>query len=48
MDLRVMALMTLAITAERIASDGQHIAKTTGMFVVGIGLLSIARAAGLG
>lgn len=48
MDLRVMALMTLAITAERIASDGQHIAKTTGMFVVGIGLLSIARAAGPG
>jgi len=45
MDLRVMALVTTAITAERLAPNGERIARAVGVVVVGIGLLLIARAA---
>ena len=49
MDLRVMALVTAAITAERLAPNGERVARGVGIVVVGVGLLLIARAAaGLG
>jgi predicted metal-binding membrane protein len=49
MDLRVMALVTAAITAERLASNSKGVARTIGIVVVGVGLLLTARAAaGLG
>jgi predicted metal-binding membrane protein len=46
MDLRAMALVTVAITAERLAPNGERVARATGIVVVGTGLLLIARAAG--
>ena len=49
MDLRVMALVTAAITAERLAPNGERVARAVGIVVVGVGLLLLARAAaGLG
>ena len=48
MDLRVMAVVTAAITAERLAPAGERVARAIGAVVVGAGLLLIARAAGLG
>jgi predicted metal-binding membrane protein len=48
MDLRAMAVVTAAITAERLAPAGERVARATGIFVVGAGLFLIARAAGLG
>jgi predicted metal-binding membrane protein len=49
MDVRVMALVTAAITAERLAPNGERVARAIGIVVVGAGLLLIARAAaGLG
>jgi predicted metal-binding membrane protein len=45
MDLRVMALVTAAITAERLAPNGKRIADIVGIAIVAIGLLLIARAA---
>ena len=45
MDLRVMALVTAAITAERLAPKGERVARAIGIVVVGVGLLMIARAA---
>lgn len=49
MDLRVMALVTAAITAERLAPNGERVARAIGIVVAGVGLLLIARAtAGLG
>jgi predicted metal-binding membrane protein len=49
MDVRVMALITAAITAERLAPNGERVARAIGIVVVGVGLLLIARAAaGLG
>jgi len=47
-DLRVMAMVTAAITVERIAPAGQLVARAIGVVVVGAGLLLIAQAAGLG
>ncbi len=47
MDLRAMAVVTAAITAERLAPAGQRIAQVTGAVVIGAALLQIARAAGL-
>lgn len=47
MDVRVMAAVTAAITAERLAPAGDHVARATGFIVVGAGLLLIARTAGL-
>jgi predicted metal-binding membrane protein len=48
MDLRVMAVVTAAITAERLAPAGAHVDRALGAVAVGTGLLLIARAAGLG
>jgi predicted metal-binding membrane protein len=47
MDLRAMSVVTAAITAERLA-PGERVAHALGVFVVGAGLVLIARAAGLG
>ena len=46
MDLRVMAVVTAAITAERLAPAGERIARATGAVAMGAGLILIARAAG--
>jgi predicted metal-binding membrane protein len=48
MDLRAMAVVTTAITAERLAPAGEHVERALGAVAVGTGLLLIARAAGLG
>jgi predicted metal-binding membrane protein len=48
MDLRVMAVVTAAITVERLAPAGERVARATGVVIVGAGVLLIARAAGLG
>jgi len=48
MDLRVMALVTAAITVERLAPAGERVARAIGAIVVGGGLFLIAQAAGLG
>jgi predicted metal-binding membrane protein len=46
MDLRAMALVTVAITAERLAPAGERVARVIGAVIIGTGLLLIARAAG--
>jgi predicted metal-binding membrane protein len=48
MDLRAMAVVTAAITVERLAAGGERVARAIGAVVVGAGLFLIARAAGLG
>jgi len=48
MDLRMMALVTAAISAERLAPDSERVARAIGAVVVASGLLLIARGAGLG
>jgi predicted metal-binding membrane protein len=48
MDLRAMAVVTAAITVERLAPAGARVARSIGAVLVGAGLLLIARAAGLG
>ena len=48
MDLRAMAVVTAAITAERLAPAGERVARAIGAVAVGVGLFLIARAAGLG
>jgi predicted metal-binding membrane protein len=48
MDLRAMAVVTAAITVERLARAGERVARAIGAVVVGAGLFLIARAAGLG
>ena len=48
MDLRAMAVVTAAISVERLAPSGERVARAIGAVVVGAGLLLIARAAGLG
>jgi predicted metal-binding membrane protein len=48
MDLRAMAAVAAAITAERLAPAGERVARAIGVVVVGTELLLIARAAGLG
>ena len=45
MDLRAMAVVTAAITVERLAPAGERVARALGAVVVGAGLLLIARAA---
>jgi len=47
-DLRVMAVVAAAITAERLAPAGVRVARAIGAVVVGAGLFLIALAAGLG
>jgi predicted metal-binding membrane protein len=48
MDLRAMAVVTAAITVERLGPDGERVARIIGVAVVAAGLFLIARAAGLG
>jgi len=48
MDLRTMALVAAAITAERLSPDGEGVAHAIGAAAVGAGLLLIGRAGGLG
>ena len=48
MDLRAMAVVTAAITVERLAPAGERVARAIGVVAVGAGLFLIARAAGLG
>jgi len=48
MDLRAMAVVTAAITVERLAPACERVARAIGAVVVGAGLFLIARAAGLG
>jgi predicted metal-binding membrane protein len=48
MDLRAMAIVAAAITAERLAPAGEVVARAIGAVIVGAGLLLMARAAGLG
>jgi predicted metal-binding membrane protein len=48
MDVRVMAAVTVAITTERLAPAGVHVARAIGVIVIGTGLLQIARASGFG
>ena len=47
MDLRAMAVVTAAITAERVAPAGEQVARAIGAVAAGAGLFLIARAAGL-
>jgi predicted metal-binding membrane protein len=47
MDLRAMAFVTAAITAERLAPAGKCVAQVIGAVVVGAGLILLAQAAGL-
>ena len=48
MDLRVMAFVATAISAERLAPAGLRVARVIGVGFVATGVLMIARAAGLG
>jgi predicted metal-binding membrane protein len=47
MDLRVMAVVATAITAERLAPAGERVAQSIGIIVVCAGVLLLGRAAGL-
>jgi predicted metal-binding membrane protein len=47
MDLRVMAVVTAAITVERLAPASERVARAIGGVAIGAGVLLIARAAGL-
>jgi len=48
MDLRAMAVVTAAITVERLAPAGERVARGIGAVAVGAALFLIARASGLG
>jgi predicted metal-binding membrane protein len=48
MELRAMAIVTAAITVERLAPAGERVGRAIGAVVIGAGLFLIARAAGLG
>ena len=48
MDLRAMAVVTAAISAERLAPAGEHVARAIGAVAVLAGSFLIARASGLG
>jgi hypothetical protein len=47
MDLRAMAVVTAAITAERLAPAGEYVAQVIGAVIVGTGFILLVRAAGL-
>jgi predicted metal-binding membrane protein len=47
MDIGSMAVVTIAITVERLAPAGERVARAIGVIGVGAGLFLIARAAGL-
>ncbi len=48
MDLRAMAVVTIAMTLERLAPAGERVARAIGAIIAGAGLFLIAGAAGLG
>jgi predicted metal-binding membrane protein len=48
MDIGAMAVVTIAMTVERLAPAGELVARAIGVVAVGAGLFMIARAAGLG
>jgi predicted metal-binding membrane protein len=48
MDLSTMAVVTVAITAERLAPAGERVAQAIGAVIIAAGLLLITRATGLG
>jgi predicted metal-binding membrane protein len=48
MDLRAMAMVTVAITVERLAPAGERVARAIGLVVVAAGMMLIVRAVGLG
>jgi predicted metal-binding membrane protein len=48
MDLRAMAVVAAAITAERLAPASERVARAIGVVTIGAGVLLVARAAGLG
>ena len=48
MDLRAMVVVTAAITLERLAPNGERVARAIGGVIVGASLVLIARAIGLG
>ena len=48
MDLKPMAIVTVAISLERLAPAGERVARAIGIVVVVAGLVLIAQAAGLG
>jgi predicted metal-binding membrane protein len=48
MDLRAMFVVAAAITVERLAPAGEHVARAIGAVVIGAGVFLIARAGGLG
>jgi len=48
MDLRAMAVVTAAITVERLLPAGERVARAVGAAGIGAGLFLIARAAGVG
>jgi predicted metal-binding membrane protein len=47
MDLRAMAAVTAAITAERLAPAAERVARVIGLVVIGLAVLLIAQAAGV-
>ena len=48
MDLRAMAIVTVAITAERLVPTGARVARVMGAITIGVGLSMIVRAVALG
>ena len=48
MDVGAMAVVTAAITVERLAPRGERVARVIGVVAVGAGLFLIARAVGIG
>ncbi|MGH7344471.1 MAG: DUF2182 domain-containing protein [Candidatus Rokuibacteriota bacterium] len=48
MDLRAMAVVGAAVTVERLAPDGERVARAIGAVAVGAGWFLVARAIGLG
>lgn len=48
MDVRAMAAVTAAITAERLARSGERVARAIGCVVLAVGVFLITRASGLG
>jgi predicted metal-binding membrane protein len=47
MDLRAMAVVTAAITAERLLPAGRNVARAVGVVIIGAGLLLLAQAGGM-
>jgi len=48
MDLRVMAVVSVGVTAERIAAAGDRVARGIGWVVIGAGAVLVARSLGVG